>query len=147
MKRQHPTDPNLFWCSKCEGYLNRNRFGLKKSNKYGIYCYCRNCEREYSKRYSETHRDNRREYRKRWSDAHPGKLRECQNKYSTANNTKCAERGRQYRSRLPDLYVKYLLSATGIKNAAPETIELKREQIMLHRELKQLKGELQNGIA
>ncbi len=26
MKRQHPTDPNLFWCPKCQGYKARGDF-------------------------------------------------------------------------------------------------------------------------
>ena len=31
MKRQHPTDPDLFWCSKCETYKDRSEFYRGKS--------------------------------------------------------------------------------------------------------------------
>lgn len=50
---------------------------------------------------------------------------------------------------LLNCYVKSLLRQSGYenKNIIPEMIEFKRQQIMLHRELKQLKGDLGNGVA
>jgi hypothetical protein len=50
------------------------------------------------------------------------------------------------REALEDGYIIEKLNKTGVV-ATSETIELKREQIMIHRELKQIKKEVHNGTA
>jgi hypothetical protein len=50
MKRQHPTDPNMFWCPKCQGYKTKREFSGNKSKSFGIANYCRKCSALYSRK-------------------------------------------------------------------------------------------------
>ena len=43
MKRPHPTDPNLFWCPKCEGYKDIGEFYKNKYTYHKISGYCKKC--------------------------------------------------------------------------------------------------------
>jgi hypothetical protein len=43
MKRQHPDNPDLFWCSKCKQYKAKEEFYTKRSNRNVINGYCREC--------------------------------------------------------------------------------------------------------
>lgn len=43
MKRQHPTDPNLFWCPKCRTYKERHEFHKAARGIYGVKAYCKEC--------------------------------------------------------------------------------------------------------
>ena len=47
MKRQHPDDPDLFWCPKCETYKTREKFSINKSDLNGIANYCRSCRSKH----------------------------------------------------------------------------------------------------
>ena len=53
MKRQHPTDPNLFWCPKCWGYKGKDGFYKDIHDFNGISHRCVECEKalEYARIY------------------------------------------------------------------------------------------------
>lgn len=43
MKRQHPTDENLFWCYKCKTFKHRREFHKDNRSIHGIQGQCREC--------------------------------------------------------------------------------------------------------
>ena len=163
MKRQHPTEPNLFWCNIHKGYADKEDFGKSRIMIHGIHAQCRECRSKTGK------------------DSHPGHLFDCvlcggvfrigsglnnvkycllcrplvraqtMREWAKKNPAKILQTRhraeREGHDELKDRYIRRLIVRRYLVSATPEMIELKREQIMLHRELKQLKGELQNGIA
>lgn len=83
MKRQHPTDPNLFWCPKCKEYKEKNEFHKNKTNTNGITSTCKTCNCLRTKKYQTlnkeqikerrssyflSHREEQRIYCKKWRE-------------------------------------------------------------------------------
>jgi transketolase len=141
MKKQHPTDPNLFWCPKCKGYKTREEFG-KTMGHNEVRAYCLPCEinRVYEwrknnpekvkashKRYRENHKEYRTEYTRKWQKKNPEKQKEMSKIYN-----------RKMVDRLKNCYLIQNMKYQGIF-ISPETIELKRQQITLKRNLKKLR--------
>ena len=91
--------------------------------------------------YQKEDAEKLKEYRKNNAD----KIK----KYSENNQARQKERNAKEISFLDNNYVKKLITAQ-LKierlKILPETIELKREQLMLFREIKQYKKEISNGI-
>jgi len=77
MKRQHPDNPNLFWCPKCGTYKEREEFYIDKSRYSEISGECKKCIIERTRK---NHRravtripqtpEQRREYKHQWYIAH-----------------------------------------------------------------------------
>lgn len=114
MKRQHPTDPNLFWCPKCKTYKARGEYDSCKTTRYGIGVYCKECRRNIR---------NKTEYAKKRYWENPEQFR---------------EKARICVASLADSYIKSCLNTLEIA-ITPETIELKRQQIIMKRTLKEFK--------
>lgn len=191
MKRQHPTDPNLFWCPKCKTYRGKGEFGKDKNDPNGIaswciICRCRKTGLPY--KYSKESRAKMEmtqfkkgerasmatEFQKGiipwnkgkkgimprpWNDTNtvvscmhcgedikrkPSQVKkskhqfcspECEWKWMYKGGSKAA------RVELRDTYIRTCLQSIGFnrREIAPETIELKRQQIIMKRTLKQLK--------
>jgi hypothetical protein len=140
MKRQHPTDPNLFWCPKCKTYKNKNEFYSNKSLFWGISSECVECIKKDSKsgfRKQALIRSAIKNYekikeRKRISAKHeyatdPSKIKTRNAKYT-----------KKLRHELADRYVKEKLKNSK-KYICQYTIELKRQQIIAKRTLKEFK--------
>ena len=100
---------------------------------------------EKLKEYRKNNADKAKEYRK----INAEKLKEYIKNYRKENAEKLKERNAKEISFLDNNYVKKLITAQ-LKierlKILPETIELKREQLMLFREIKQYKKEISNGI-
>ena len=112
--------------------------------------------KEYRKNYQKENAEKLKEYRKNYRKENPEKLKEYRKnnadkikKYSENNQARQKERNAKEISFLDNNYVKKLITAQ-LKierlKILPETIELKREQLMLFREIKQYKKEISNGI-
>jgi len=86
MKRQHPENPDLFWCPKCEAFTNKQPNGT-----------CVPCKKEYMTRYRKENKDAIAKYH-RSLFAHICK--ECKTKFSSANKAqdtcsrKCSQKRR-----------------------------------------------------
>lgn len=52
MKRQHPDNPNLFWCPKCRTYKVRGEFYIAK-NSGSVASRCKSCRSEYQRYQNE----------------------------------------------------------------------------------------------
>jgi len=160
MKRQHPTDQNLFWCPKCKTYKAREEFYRGKDKPLGIAGWCKCCEMQYQMKYRQTYpekqRANNRKYRqthpeasRQYRQAYPEKWRAYDRKYRQthpeerrANKIKYYPAQLEHRKReineLCDRYIRAKLKQSG-SIVTPETIELKRQQIIAIRTLKQFK--------
>lgn len=146
MKRQHPTDPNLFWCPKCRAYKARSEFNNKKTNHNGINSYCKAChardcgERRkgaYRLRHNQLARERyipssrillteyeKKQHARSWFKNNPGKVKILES---------------LKRLNLPDSYLRARLKIRGIADAPAELIELTRQGIIMKRTLKQFK--------
>jgi hypothetical protein len=148
MKRQHPTDQNLFWCPRCEEYKEQDDYYIDK--RYGRPTgWCKPCmnsvkkpigyEKNRSARRRLQNPDKYREYKRIWARNHPsdwrarekGKIKIISKKYWKKNI-----------ENLTDAYIKNQIANqyhVTFSNITPETIELKRQQIIMKRTLKQFK--------
>jgi len=125
MKRQHPTDPNLFWCPKCQTYKAREEFSRNKSLFNGIAKYCKICFKIFRdinyQRHISVHQERSKVNGK--TQKHKNLvISYMKRRRDTLSSGYIAEK--LNRSRLP---------------VSPETIELKRQQIIMKRTLKQFK--------
>jgi hypothetical protein len=169
MKRQHPDNPDLFWCPKCQTYKERGEFAISRQRSSGVASVCKECMNEHTRVFYQDNLVKQRERSKAKQARHrkvigkEGVAVEAKEQYAKhrervirheveyiKNRRKLEpEWDKEWRARykaklvleLRDNYLTALLNRVGIF-VAPETIELKREQIILQRELKQLKGEL-----
>jgi hypothetical protein len=98
-----------------------------------------------AKEYRKINAEKLKEYIKNYRKENPDKIK----KHSENNQARQKERNAKEISFLDNNYVKKLITAQ-LKierlKILPETIELKREQLMLFREIKQYKKEISNGI-
>jgi ribosomal protein L20 len=123
MKRQHPTDPNLFWCPKCKQYKPlTDKYWWKRYNKTG-WSYrspCIKCIKDYR----VEHKDQYLEY-----------VKKCRkhNHYKTPPRPDHSRKShRLWVQRMGNSYIIRLLTKSGVA-INPETIELKRQAITIKR--------------
>lgn len=96
MKRQHPENLNMFWCSKCKGYKDRDKFYKCESNKLGISTYCKKCGREKHQFDYIKHREKRLKQSKEYVALHPDVHRKAYRKYIQKNRDKINSRNAAY---------------------------------------------------
>ena len=149
MKRQHPTDPNLFWCPRCKTYKAREEFSKNKNCSFGVASPCKKCRKRWEQRYKDS--GKAAEWRQRYRDSgkaaesqqrrkDSGKFAEYQQRYRDSG--KAAEAQQRYKkTQVAELREKYIKDRLRQKGApiTKETIELKRQQITMIRRLKQFK--------
>lgn len=140
MKRQHPTDPNLFWCPKC------NDFTQVRGGRRGKDCVI--CRRTRSKEWREKNRIKMKQARDRWRIENHDHQAQLTKEWGVKNRERRNKLARlvyaNHSDTLSDKYMKHYLRIKGIR-ITTENMELKREQLTLFREIKQLKGEIANG--
>jgi uncharacterized short protein YbdD (DUF466 family) len=153
MKRQHPDNPDLFWCPKCETYKVKDEFRvLKHRGGGGVCAMCRSCERDGARDRRKRNPDNTAEYMRKKRKNEPDKIKKAQEKYNASLKGKLKNRrhvkyyNHLHCQNISDQYVKKLLSRCGYNGVlTTDIVDLKREQIMMHRELGQIKKEVHNG--
>jgi hypothetical protein len=184
MKRQHPDNPELFWCPKCKTYKARGEFGGKDkidgwckrcraaAENRRRKCYDRDKLKTYHKEYYEKHKEEikkqclsyitrRPEVKKKAYDnyrkRHADEIKERLKTYRIENRAAILASGRRsaknaywnnpvkYRNitkeateKMCDSYITASLRKSKF-DITPETIELKRQQIIMKRTLKQFK--------
>lgn len=154
MKHQHPADPNLFWCSKCQRYKKRDEFTKRGNVKHGVENSCREC-RSQTRSPTLIKRCERCGIELVFNGdkmSYKGTrycpickilvkqyiLRQTQIAHHDEYAKKCLERNNASVKELSDSYVKRILTIHKIIKT-PETIELKRQTIIMHRTLNQFK--------
>ena len=142
--RKRKKDMPLLRCTKCGEYKKVEGFKMVRGY---IKSHCYQCEAEQQRERSLNNPEVWKNYRK----LHKDKVREWKKisiERVKGSETYIAQRKRaklRKVNEIRDTYLKDNMKRDGIP-ITPETIELKRQQIMIHRELKQLKQEVANGI-
>lgn len=137
-------------CRKCGQEKPLEEFAKNKECVLGHSHICKQCKAEQSrKRHAanpEKYREQFRKYRaanpekcreqfRKYRTANPEKYRERSRKYRAANPEKTREYNRKYREELSDGYLIGQLKHCNLP-ATPETIDYKRIQLKLYREIK-----------
>lgn len=156
-------------CRKCGQELPLSEFAKNKTCELGYSYTCKQCKREYYRRYRaanpekcrernrkyhaanlekerERHRkwdaenaEKRRKYYRKWYAANPEKARERSRKWYAANPEKhrelCRKKNMNNCEALTDYYLRVKLRRCNLP-ITPETIEYKRIQLKLYREIK-----------
>lgn len=142
-------------CTKCGKELpaTEEYFHVHKDCKYGLNSRCKNCHNKCSIEWAKKNSDRvnksarirrsqnpnkNKEYLRSWRDKNPGKAVGYVRKWKDKNPDKERERDKKCRMLISDRYVKGALVKDfkiSRKNIPPELIELKREQIKLHRKI------------
>ena len=142
---------NITWiCRKCGQELPLSEFVKNKRYALGHEHTCKQCRREYQckwdaenaekvlekrrKRYAANH-EKALEYGRKYRAANREKRREYGRKYHAANREKVLEKHRYKREILSDGYLRDQLKQRNLP-IIPETIEYKRIQLKLYREIK-----------
>ena len=102
MKRQHPTDPNLFWCPRCKTYKAREEFFKKKTSKWGLAGMCKACASMANRKYRENNPEKKKEANRKYRENNLEKKKERNRKYRENNPEKVKERNRKYRENNPE---------------------------------------------
>ena len=104
---------------------------------------------EVDKKYREENPDQCRAYYTKYREENPNKVKKIKKKWAKENSDKVREFHRKQTLELSENYVKSRITS-NLKierdKIPPEMIEIKREQIMLHREIKQYKKEIKDGL-
>jgi hypothetical protein len=84
-------------CSKCEKILSIEDFGKDKRRLDGRKSHCRQCCRDYQKKYNANHREHYSAYKKVYYITHKGRIRITQRQHYTDKKEYIRARGKQYR--------------------------------------------------
>jgi hypothetical protein len=137
-------------CRKCGQEKPLEEFAKNKECVLGHSHICKQCKAEQSRKWHaanpEKYREQLRKYRaanpekcreqfRKYRAANPEKYRERSRKYRAANPEKTREYNRKYREELSDGYLIGQLKHCNLP-ATPETIDYKRIQLKLYREIK-----------
>jgi len=161
------------FCVVCETYKPKSEYYKQVSNKYGRTPFCKVCHDEKQNEYFEASPDRYRETKRRYSRRYRDKMgkeaiceiqRKCYKNNRTARVKSsvefikrrrisdpewCKKTRREYKEKMVkevrDVYIRDLLRLEGLP-PTPQNIEIKRDQIILLHEIKQLKQEVANGI-
>jgi len=152
-------------CSQCKLLKKLEMFPLRKEAKDGRRANCKECQKEYQRKYREENPEKRREYnrkyyeenrekcrewKRKYREENPEKVREYDRKYSRKyyeeNPEKCREKERKSVEIIADGYIKGLLAQSvtakelGIKGSEinQELVDFKRAQLTLKRQKKEL---------
>ena len=137
-------------CRKCGQEKPLEEFVKDKECVLGHRHICKQCNEEQSRKRYAANPEKRREMAYKWAAANPEKRRESRRKYRAANPEKFREWGRKRyaanpekereksRKYLEKLTYGYLIYQLKIRNLpiTPETIDYKRIQLKLYREIK-----------
>ena len=102
VKREAEFRQGRHWCSKCQQYLPLDRFGVMRSNRFGLKCWCKACRKKYqeanSSAISERHRMRYRNNRDsvlainhRWRLANKEQIRDHSHQRLAGRKAKCVE--------------------------------------------------------
>lgn len=107
-------------CRKCGQEKPLEEFAKNKECVLGHSHICKQCKAERNRK---------------WRAANPEKVLEYKRKRYAANPEKVLERNRKWREILSDGYLRYKLKQLNLP-VTPETIDYKRIQLKLYREIK-----------
>lgn len=83
-------------CSKCGEEKTLDMFSKQKTTKDGLRSWCKECFKEYNKKYSEKNKDKIKECKKKYSEGNKDKINKYHKKYREENKNKINEYHKQY---------------------------------------------------
>ena len=122
-------------CRKCGQEKPLSEFVKDKTCALGYSHTCKQCNAERNRKWRAANPEKIREYKRKRYAANPEKVREYKRKRYAANPEKVLEYNRKWREILSDGYLRYKLKQLNLP-VTPETIEYKRIQLKLYREIK-----------
>ena len=122
-------------CRKCGQEKPLSEFVKDKTCALGYRHICKQCNAERNRKWRATNPEKVREYKRKRYAANPEKVREYNRKRYAANPEKVLEYNRKWREILSDGYLRYKLKQLNLP-VTPETIDYKRIQLKLYREIK-----------
>lgn len=122
-------------CRKCGQEKPLEEFAKDKGCVLGRTHTCKQCEAERYRKWRAANSEKRWEYNRKWRAANPEKIRKIRHKWREANTEKERQRYRKYREELTDSYLIDKLKRLNLP-VTPETIDYKRIQLKLYREIK-----------
>jgi hypothetical protein len=137
-------------CRKCGQEKPLSEFVKDKTCALGYSHTCKQCNAERNRKWRAANPEKVLEYNRKWCAANPEKVleykrkryaanpekvREYKRKRYAANPEKVLEYNRKWREILSDGYLRYKLKQLNLP-VTPETIEYKRIQLKLYREIK-----------
>ena len=122
-------------CRKCGQEKPLSEFVKDKTCALGYSHTCKQCNAERNRKWCAANPEKVREYKRKRYAANPEKVREYKRKRYAANPEKVLEYNRKWREILSDGYLRYKLKQLNLP-VTPETIEYKRIQLKLYREIK-----------
>jgi len=122
-------------CRKCGQEKPLEEFTKDKECVLGHSHICKQCKAERNRKWCAANPEKVLEYKRKRYAANPEKAREYKRKRYAANPEKVLERNRKWREILSDGYLRYKLKQLNLP-VTPETIDYKRIQLKLYREIK-----------
>ena len=122
-------------CRKCGQEKPLSEFVKDKTCALGYSHTCKQCNAEYNRKWCAANPEKVLEYKRKRYAANPEKVREYKRKRYAANPEKVLEYNRKWCEILSDGYLRYKLKQLNLP-VTPETIEYKRIQLKLYREIK-----------
>ena len=122
-------------CRKCGQEKPLSEFVKDKTCALGHRHTCKQCEQERYRKWRAANPEKIREIRHKWREANTEKERGRCRKWYAANTEKFLEMKRKYREELTDSYLIGKLKRLNLP-VTPETIDYKRIQLKLYREIK-----------
>ena len=89
-------------CTKCNKEKDVDLFGKHKKTKSGLRSHCKECEKEYAKKWNLNNPEKVKESVKKWHLNNPEKIKEIQKKYYSNNTEKIKEIRKNYRLNNPE---------------------------------------------
>ena len=122
-------------CRKCGQEKPLSEFVKDKTCALGYSHTCKQCNAERNRKWRAANPEKVLEYKRKRYAANPEKAREYKRKRYAANPEKVLEYNRKWREILSDGYLRSQLKQRNLP-VTPETIEYKRIQLKLYREIK-----------
>ncbi len=122
-------------CRKCGQEKPLSEFVKDKTCALGYSHTCKQCNAERNRKWRAANPEKVLECKRKRYAANPEKVREYNRKWCAANPEKVLECNRKWREILSDGYLRYKLKQLNLP-VTPETIEYKRIQLKLYREIK-----------
>lgn len=94
-------------CSKCQEYKDVSCFYKNKNKKDGYGYYCKECFKEYRKKWAKKNRDKVNGYRKNWADRNKDKIEEYGKYQYEKNKEKWMKRIRKWQEQNPEKVYQY----------------------------------------
>ncbi len=123
-------------CAECKQVKKTTAFHHNKSSPDGRTRCCKDCNCAASRKYTAANAGKTKKRKRKYRMENQQKIKNKRHKYYKEHQDKEMAKARQYTKSLGDCYVRSKLKSLGVQNPEPFWIEVKRQQIVADRKLK-----------